>query len=155
SPADVPDHAPGDGFCETGQDNHVCTLRAAIQEANQHAGPDHITLQPNTTYLLSLPGLDDNALNGDLDITDTVTLVGAGPHSTSIDGNGSVIGDRVFQITGTVLISGVAILNGHASSSSGGGILNVGWLTLDNTLIMSNTVDSVNAWGGGIVNYNA
>jgi len=37
SPVDVPDANPGDDACETAAGNQVCTLRAAIQEANAHA----------------------------------------------------------------------------------------------------------------------
>ena len=96
SPADVPDANPGDGKCET-TPGGVCTLRAAIQESNAHPGADIIMLQSNTTYTLTRVGVDDTALNGDLDISDDTTIIGAGPNSTIIDGNGSVIGERVIQ----------------------------------------------------------
>jgi CSLREA domain-containing protein len=54
SPADPPtgDANPGNGVCETAAGNGVCTLRAAIQEANALAGADQIILPPNT-YLLT------------------------------------------------------------------------------------------------------
>ena len=150
SPSDVPDSSPGDGVCETAKDNGVCTLRAAIQEANRHPGPDTIQLQAGVTYLLSLSGVaDDTALSGDLDITDSVTILGAGPLSTIIDGD--AMGERVFQITGTVVISGVTIQHGH-SGFIGGGLTNNGRLTLVNSAILSNTVAGSNAWGGGIYN---
>ncbi|MEI6181143.1 MAG: CSLREA domain-containing protein, partial [Chloroflexales bacterium] len=42
SVADAPDWRPGDGRCETAPSNGVCTLRAAIQEANALAGRDSI-----------------------------------------------------------------------------------------------------------------
>src|SRR6185436_18515396 len=67
SPADIPDATPGNGVCETALGNGVCTLRGAIQEANAHAGADTINLQPGVTYLLTRVGVDDFALNGDLD----------------------------------------------------------------------------------------
>jgi CSLREA domain-containing protein len=129
SPSDILDFAPGDGVCETAHNGGACTLRAAIQEADAHAGADTITLEPGVTYLLALPGNENKALNGDLDITDTVTILGAGPNSTIIDGNGGATGDRVFQITGTVVISGVTIMHGQ-SAGDGGGIENMGQLTL-------------------------
>jgi hypothetical protein len=44
-------------------------------------------VQAGTTYTLTRVGGDDNALNGDLDITDSATILGAGPLSTIIDGN--------------------------------------------------------------------
>ena len=138
SPADLPDVTQGDGACETAPSNQVCTLRGAIQEANMHAGADTIHLQPNTTYVLDRGGDDNTALRGDLDITDSVTLLGAGPNSTIIDGSGLAPADRIFQITGTVVISGVTIE--HGSSTGGGGVLNSGRLTLINSVVMSNSV---------------
>src|ERR1043165_4279589 len=36
---DTADASPGDGVCETATGNGVCTLRAAIQEANASTGP--------------------------------------------------------------------------------------------------------------------
>src|SRR5262245_37189620 len=48
SPADVIDANPGDGKCETPSGNGVCTLRAAIMEANHTTG--------GATILFGLPG---------------------------------------------------------------------------------------------------
>src|SRR5262249_46594084 len=53
---DAVDAMPGDGVCETAKDNHVCTLRAAVQEANKNPGADTILLQPNVTYVLTIVG---------------------------------------------------------------------------------------------------
>src|SRR5438132_4947896 len=168
SPADVPDAHPGDGMCETAPGNGVCTLRAAIQEANALPGADTIILQSNVTYLLTRAGDDDTALNGDLDITDSVTIIGGGA-STIIDGNGDVTGERVFQIFScvgggfpcdathpaiVVSISGVTIQNGKESglNAFGGGILNDGNLTLTNSIISHNTAhgSTGGCYGGGI-----
>src|SRR5215471_6744182 len=86
---DLPDLHPGDGVCEAIAHSNTCTLRAAVQEANASPGPDTIELQANTTYNLTQKGgLPDTPLIGDLDITDSVTILGAGPDSTIIDGNG-------------------------------------------------------------------
>lgn len=177
STADVPDATPGDGVCETVAGNHVCTLRAAIQEANALAGPDTILLQANSTYLLTRSGVpDDTALNGDLDILDSVTITGAGP-TTIIDGNGAATEERVldvFYCIGNVSpkpdgscpnnayvvvnISGVTVQNGHAAkqvagSDQGGGIRNSGDLTLDQCVVTGNMATWLNDFGGGIVNY--
>src|SRR4030065_2429571 len=65
STADAVDANPGDGVCETAPGNGVCTLRAAVQEANALPGADTINL-PAGIYLLTRPGNDSNALNGDL-----------------------------------------------------------------------------------------
>ena len=96
STLDAVDANLGDGVCATA--THVCTLRAAIQEANAFAGADTITL-PAGMYTLSIPGpLEDEAATGDLDITDDLTLTGAGAANTIIDGGGL---DRVNQCVGS------------------------------------------------------
>src|SRR5687767_8966754 len=60
STADSPDLNPGDGLCKArvnGQD--VCTLRAAILEANASPGADTITV-PAGLYELGIPVLNDD-----------------------------------------------------------------------------------------------
>ena len=71
------------------------SLREAIIAANNTAGADQITLQAET-YTLTLGGTgEDAAMTGDLDILDTLTIVGAGSGSTTIDAAGI---DRVFEV---------------------------------------------------------
>lgn len=89
STADEPDLTP-DGICATAQGE--CTLRAAIQESNALAGPDTINL-PAGLFLLDQAGIDDLAAVGDLDVTDTVEVVGAGPDQTDIEAT-----QRAFQV---------------------------------------------------------
>lgn len=65
--SDAVDANPGNGACATS--TGVCTLRAAIMEANASLGADTITLQ-GTTYTLSITGTGENsAAKGDLDVT--------------------------------------------------------------------------------------
>lgn len=131
SPADVPDATPGDGQCETATGNKVCTLRAAIQEANATPGADVINLQANATYLLTRVGIEDASVSGSLDISDSVDIVGAGPASTIVDGNGDVTNDRVFQVLACVYgscapnpvvvnMTGISIQHGKTSGDGGG-----------------------------------
>src|SRR5437867_13154215 len=95
---DAVDAAPGDGSCATA--GATCTLRAAIQEANAHAGADTIMV-PAGTYLLTIAGQgEDIAATGDLDITDDVTITGAGADNTILDGNGI---DRIFDISASLV----------------------------------------------------
>jgi len=150
STADVVDATPGDGVCATG--GSVCTLRAAIQEANAWPGGDSIAL-PGGTYTLSLSGSEDAAAAGDLDITGSLNLFGAGSATTIIDAGGI---SRVFQIfaNATVTLSGLQIINGN-SADDGGGIHNNGSLTLNNSMVASNATTSANNGGGGIYNTNA
>ncbi len=156
STADAVDANPGDGVCDDGAGR--CTLRAAIQETNALAGPDIITL-PAGTYTLSIPGADeDAAATGDLDITDDLTLTGAGRVTTVIDG-GAI--DRVIHsaLDGqsiTVTISGVSVENGRTSFSGGAGIFNgrfgLGLLELRSVFVRNNIVAGPGGSGGGIHN---
>jgi len=167
STLDIPDANPGDGICESTAGN-VCTLRAAIQEANAHDGADTIQLQADAIYLLTRVGADDDALYGDLDITDSVAIVGAGP-TTLVDGNGGTTGDRVFSlfrcIRGatsmdgscsngdvTVTMSDITIVHGRSTGGYGGGIRNDAVLKLDHCIIGVNAVFGSTPLGGGIYN---
>ena len=92
-PSDLPDASVGDNVCATAAG--TCTLRAAVQEANAHAGPDSISL-PAGTYILTRTGAyEASALTGDLDLRDTLTITGAGRTATIIDGN---LNDRIFDV---------------------------------------------------------
>ena len=125
-----------DGVCAS-TPGGVCTLRAAIMESNFVTGPNTITV-PSGVYLLTLPGQDDGALAGDLDLSHAVNIFGAGSGSTIIDGNSAVTGDRVFHILPTaqhVYMQGLTIRGGHAPSpivpAGGGGLyLEGGQLTM-------------------------
>ena len=148
STADDVDAAPGNGACATA--GGVCTLRAAIMEANAVAGADSITL-PAGTYTSSIPGTGENAAaTGDLDMTGNLNINGAGAASTIIDGGGI---DRVFEVRpgATVEIDGVTVRNGKpgAGGTGGGGISNQGTMTLTNSTVTSST-DGI---GGGIYNH--
>ena len=135
STADAPDANPGDGVCDDGAGN--CTLRAAIEEANALVGADTITF-PAGSYALT---------GGEFDITDDLTITGAGPATTFVDGG---LLARVFLISSvTVDISGVTIQNGAAGNLDGGGILNLrGSMTLTDVTVSSNSA----AAAGGIAN---
>ena len=103
----------------------MCTLRAAIQEADATIGADTITV-PAGIYLLTIPGGGENwAASGDLNITDNLTITGAGAAQTIIDGNGL---DRVFDqnYAHFFTISGVTIRNGNALNNPGYGLATVG-----------------------------
>jgi CSLREA domain-containing protein len=153
SVADMIDATPGDGVCETASDNHVCTLRAAVQEANALSGTDTINLQANSTYLLTRVGLDDTGFNGDLDVSDSVNIVGAGSDSTIIDANGLVTNDRVISfLFGASSVSGVWLRHGFANDF-GGAIISYGTLDLTNCKVSDSAVSSSApsaAAGGGV-----
>lgn len=114
-----------------------CSLRGAIIAANADlsADPVVITLQPSTTYNLTLTNAiqDNAAATGDLDITTSlhsVTIVGggsSGPNVSIIDAAGLTSGtmrDRVFQVTGpgvTFVLQDLAIQNGQAADDGASG----------------------------------
>src|SRR5213593_4296317 len=146
-----------DGKCATA--GGTCTLRAAIQEANALPGPDTITV-PAGTYLLTIEGQDeDAAVTDDLDITDDVTITGAGADRTILDGKGI---DRIFDIelptsrvAIVVAIAALTIRNGNSGPGAladGGGLYNSGTLTLRNVVVANSTTAA--ASGGGITNIN-
>ena len=126
--SDAVDASPGDGVCATA--GSVCTLRAAIQEANAHAGVDRIVL-PVGTFTITVPGTnEDAAATGDLDITDAsgrLTLVGQGADKTVIVGDGI---DRVLHLPGSAALTleDVTITGGHGNVPvpMGGGLLLTG-----------------------------
>jgi hypothetical protein len=170
--ADTVDVHPGDGIAADANGN--CTLRAAIMEAGALPGP-HTLMLPAGTYTLSLPGRGEEAArSGDLDITNDVSIIGAGADVTVIDGGGI---DRVFQVLpgaklqltkltvqhGDPLNSGGGIwnkgslvmtlctLSGNTATDFGGGLVNDGTLTLTRTTVKANaTLGSTTGGGGGI-----
>ncbi len=159
---DVNDLAPGNGLCVAYLVIVIpavlsyCTLRGAIEEANALAGEDSILLGSGT-YSLSLAGRnEDQAETGDLDITDSVHIIGAGADKTFIDAAGL---DRVFDIFGpetVVSLSGISIINGNlpvnGSLQKGGGLRNQGRLVINHVVISGNTLSGMNDSGGGIYN---
>jgi CSLREA domain-containing protein len=150
--------------------NGNCSLREAIRAANlDHAvdacpaghGADTITL-PAGTYALAIAGDgEDVGLTGDLDITASVMLEGAGASSTIIDGRAL---DGVFQVLGpstVVTISRLTIANGSTFGivdRTGGGLANGSLLGIPGGTVR--VVDSVirdnfgGSGGGGVENNN-
>ena len=59
---------------------------------------------------------------------------------------------RIFNNTATVTIAGLTVSNGSPTGDNGGGILNSGTLTLNNSTVSGNSASSVGAVGGGIRN---
>ena len=112
---DAVDAAPGDGVCADA--TGACTLRAAVMETNALPGADEITL-PAGTYVLSIPGAgEDASATGDLDVTDDLTVTGAGRDTTVIDGGGL---DRVIHVKGSIAssLNDMTVANGIAGGSS-------------------------------------
>jgi CSLREA domain-containing protein len=125
---DAADARPGDGVCAT--EAGLCTLRAAIQEANAVPGPDSIEL-PAGTFELAVPPVNENGIEtGDLDITDALTIAGTGAAASVIDAGEPQPGsapevrglDRLFEVhasAGEVELSGLTIATATRPSTAG------------------------------------
>jgi CSLREA domain-containing protein len=103
--------------------NGKFSLREAITKANTTPGADVIVL-PAGVFKVTIPGTgDDGNLTGDFDITDDVTIRGAGAGLTVIDGQQL---DRVFDVIGNapssikVVYQGLAVRDGSTGGDGGG-----------------------------------
>jgi len=149
STADTGDASPGNGVCATAES--VCTLRAAIQEANAFAGNDTITFAGNYTITLGsqLPA-----------VTTTTIINGNGVANTIIQANAAsnTATYRIFESTaaGNLTLNNLTVQNGRCNGSCvtsttvGGGIYNRGALTITNSMVANN---SATTGGGGIYNW--
>jgi len=126
-----------DGVCDAD-----CSLREAIIAANGLFGAGSTINVPAGNYYITIEGInEDEAPTGDLDITNSMTIVGAGMDETIINGLGPVFGvvnDRVFHINannGNVSFEDLGIYGGYVTTSSvpanGGGILVTNALHVD------------------------
>ena len=165
---DGADVTPGNGVCETALGNGICTLRAAIQEANALAACTPFTINFSVNGIINLgtalPALNhpNLTLNGPGANLLTVRRNGAGTfrifelnnlRTASLNGltiaDGNVVGDGGGVLNnGTLTVTGCQI-TGNAASSFGGGLENTGTLTINNTTIANNTVAS-GSTGGAI-----
>lgn len=113
STLDKPDGVLNDAKCETALGNGECTLRAAIMAANYLSSTT--ILVPAGIYTLTLPPVEPWYVPGwfgRLHAIRPITLTGAGPDQTIIDGNRALLDEPVLVISNTAVISGVTIQNG-------------------------------------------
>ncbi len=111
------------------------SLRQAVLDANGSAGADTISFA-RSVKKITLTG-------GELDISDDLTIDGPGARKLTISGNHA---SRVFGVLAgaQVTIDGLTVTDGLADGaapyypSSGGGILNLGSLTLDHVVVDGN-----------------
>lgn len=149
---DANDINPGDGVCADA--TGACGLRTAIQEANALPGLDTIVLPAGTITLATAGENEEAALTGDLDITDSLTIRGAGASVTLVDGNGAVTVDRVFHVrqSGSSYITAdfidLSVRGGNLASGTGGGI--AATCRADVVVRRSGVFENFGAFGGGI-----
>lgn len=149
---DQPDANPGDGDCVS-TPSGVCTLRAAIMEANADATADFIFLPGGTTYQLQIVGQNENAAaQGDLDITHDLTILGTTQSQPVIDGHRAITFDRVFHVlnNSVVILDNLYIWDGWADTGGAIRIEAGSQLTLDSSHLKDNKAGTD---GGTIANY--
>ncbi len=121
---------------------NVCTLRAAVEQANSLPGADVITVGARTISLGSA-----------LTITSNLTVQGAGAESTILTGSGSHV---MMSVTnGSVTISDMTITG--ATSVGGAQAVNQtgGVVTLDRMRISGNNASSLGGTYGPVYVQNA
>jgi CSLREA domain-containing protein len=143
---DAVDAAPGDGVCATGAGD--CSLRAAVEESNRSTEVETIGFEAGIDPILSIAGRNEDVnATGDLDITQQVTIQGAG---TTIDGAGI---DRILDtrsVVGIVNLLGLTLRGGDGSAGPGSGpgaIASAGGLRLTDVAVVDNVGAGVGAIG--------
>jgi hypothetical protein len=92
------------------------SLRGAVIAANADPALDVIQL-PAGRYALDLPGSDDAAAGGDLDVSSEIELVGDGAETTSVDGSALDFGGQaIFEVLagGAQRAAGLTLREGQA-----------------------------------------
>jgi len=139
--------------------SNVCTLRKAINNANDNAatypqcqagdvGNDTIVFNLPGTITFALAGInEDGGETGDLDITDSLTIIGH-PDGTTIDAADL---DRIFDIHPgiVVILRNIHITNGTGLGSAGAIQLRGATLFLENCTISNSYANEGD--GGAIV----
>jgi CSLREA domain-containing protein/uncharacterized repeat protein (TIGR01451 family) len=153
STVDAVDATIGNGACLTA--GGVCSLRAAIQEANFTPAADTIVLPAVAAhYRLVIAGTGEDAgATGDLDVAQPLTINGGGASGTVIDANSI---DRAIDVLGTntnLTLSGVTVTGGHPPGSTAGGAIEFasasGSLTLGDDVFTGNSSGGSGSSGNG------
>lgn len=150
-----------DGVCDDD-----CSLREAVALASSTPG-EHLIRLPAGIFQLSLPpttedtgwGLDiiddDFSLDGDLDVYNSLRIVGAGSDLTIIDGGGL---DRLFEVfaDASLTLERLQLRNGR-HSYDGGAIRNLGSVQLRDVQLLQNRATNAfnQARGGAVANYGS
>ena len=130
-----------DDLCATS--GSVCTLRAAIQQANAIVGLNEISLGAGT-HLLSIAGTGEDAgVSGDFDIVPPAVIRGAGVGLSTVDGAGV---DRVFHVgppgmgaaPSWTFFRDFSITGGDAGTDNGGGFATRSPLRIERVRLANN-----------------
>jgi hypothetical protein len=145
-----------DFFCSAGD---VACLIAAVNSANNTPEEDAIILGPGL-YTLTTVDNDIDGANGLPSIRSTVTLRGAGADRTIVERDGAAPFFRLLHIasTGSLILDEVTLRGGVTFAArlpgdlntSGGAILNLGTLSIMNSVLIGNSVQGQIGAGGAI-----
>lgn len=157
-----------------------CSLRQAVRRANDLTGADMIVLPAGTYNLTRTDAVeDDDATVGDIDVTDDLTITGAGRTTTIIDGSGmaantnrmfhvgavrltmsdltltkgsgSDLGGALFNEAGTVALTRINATENFITGDAGGALANInGTVTITDSEFSQNTADN---YGGALFNF--
>jgi CSLREA domain-containing protein len=140
-------------LADTIASDSACTLREAIQEANNGAETD-------------CPGSPSNAndtitfgVSGTIRLTSTLPNIVSGQGTLTIDGsrqNVTISGNNAVRVMwvnagANLTLRNLTIANGKLTGASGAGVTNFGTLTVINSTFSGNSASS----GGGIVNLSS
>jgi hypothetical protein len=152
---DAADNNLNDGRADSsGATDDQTTLRAAVQQSNFASDKNYIFL-PSDTNLLSVAGTGGD-LQGDLDITSNVTIIGSGAGVSIVDASGLVATtDRVFDVASgaTLNLSRITLTGGkarNATNENGGAIRVAGTLNLLESALVDNRTTHSGGDGGAI-----
>jgi len=138
------------------------TLRDAINQANYAVGKSDTITFKSSLFANNTPGTIA-LTQGELTITNSMTIIGPGANLLTISGNNSsrvfTIDDGNSAITQTVAMSGLTITDGNgigANAGNGGAIDNQENLTLTNAVLSYNaaTNDGGAIWTNGGLDTN-
>ena len=140
---------PAPNGCNSGVD---CSLREAVTAANTNGNPGELDViqLPSGWITLSIPGqLEDVNATGDLDVSETVRIVGQGRTGANVTTIDADYIDRVFDVLGvSVVFEDLRILKGQ--TTAGGGIRTDSPVTLRNVELRGNSATGAGMGGGAI-----
>ena len=135
------DANPGDGNCATS--NGVCTLRAAIEEANALNGPVTIVFDVRLSGTIDLSA----GTAAPLEISAPITIEGLGADVITVSGADTV---RVFDVLddGAATITALTIANGMSPVGGGASVALAAKLNLEQCQLTGNQATE---FGGGAI----
>ena len=134
----------------TADDGNVGALRHYVSQANANPGPDVINVPAGSFSLFHTGGGDDANATGDLDVTDTLTVRGAGQADTTLVG----VSDRIFELRGAGTALTLSDMTMRGGSSDIGAAVYAGQgiaLTIERCRFTANNVFANPTFARGVV----